>query len=152
MQIELDFSNQIPFKAGIITALIFVIFGLGTLGYGVTPVEADQLVLLTPERWQAAGLARQAMAEVVVIQRDLGSLNQLLAGENPDPVAAMVLAQRIYANHKTGTSATATVRTTLIDAAVRTARYATGTEERNDAVDALMEVEGHLVWLTRNGG
>ena len=145
MQIELDFSNQIPFKAGIITALIFVIFGLGTLGYGVTPVEADQLVLLTPERWQAAGLARQAMAEVVVIQRDLGSLNQLLAGENPDPVAAMVLAQRIYANHKTGTSATATVRTTLIDAAERTARYATGTEERNDAVDAMMEVEGHLV-------
>ena len=152
MQIELQLPKEVSLKAITVTTLIFVIFGLGTLGYGVTPVEADQLVLLTPERWQAAGLARQAMAEVVVIQRDLGSLNQLLAGENPDPVAAMVLAQRIYANHKTGTSATATVRTTLIDAAERTARYATGTEERNDAVDAMMEVEGHLVWLTRNGG
>ena len=152
MQIELQLPKEVSLKAITVTTLIFVIFGLGTLGYGVTPVEADQLVLLTPERWQAAGLARQAMAEVVVIQRDLGSLNQLLAGENPDPVAAMVLAQRIYANHKTGTSATATVRTTLIDAAERTARYATGTEERNDAVDALREVEGQLVWLTRNGG
>lgn len=144
MQIELDISREIPLRAVIIAGIILFILGLGGLGYVVTPIDADELVVLTPERWQAAALARQAMAEVEVVQQDLAALHRLLDAEKPDPVTAMLLAQRIYANQKTGTSATAAVRTALIDASELAARYATGAAERNRAVNAMNKVMVHL--------
>lgn len=144
MQIEFDFSNEISLRALMIAIVIFIILALGGLGYAVTPVDVDGLVMLTPERWQAAALARQAMAEAEIVQQDLASLNRLLSAENPDPVTAMLLAQRIYANNKTGTSATAAVRTTLIEASEVAARYATGAAERNAAVSAQDKVVVHL--------
>lgn len=144
MQIELDISRDIPLRTLIVAGVILFIVGLGGLGYVVTPVEADELVILTPERWQAAALARQAMAEVELVQQDLASLHRLMSAENPDPVTAMLLAQRIYANQKNGTSATAAARTALIDASELAARYATGSAERNDVVGIVDKAGRHL--------
>jgi len=117
---------------------VLVLVGLAFLGRGVTPVEGDSPVILTPARWAAASLSRQAHVETVRLQRDAGELRAFLAGPaSPDPVQAMLLAQRLYAGHRQGTSATAGARQALIDAAATTARYASGAVPREQAVAAL---------------
>ena len=44
---------------------VLALIGLALLGRGVTPVEADSPTVLTPARWAAASLSRQARAETV---------------------------------------------------------------------------------------
>lgn len=138
MEIELGTWPAKRMLFGFLTALVLI--GLALLGRGVTPVEADRPAVLTPARWTAASLARQARAETARLQQDAGELRAFLAGPaNPDPVQAMLLAQRLYAGHRQGTSATAGARQALIDAAATAARYASGAASRDQAVTALNE-------------
>jgi len=57
----------------------------------------------------------------------------------------MLLAQRIYATHRTGSTATVAARQHLIAAAEITARYAVGAASRQDAIaayqDAMASIE-----------
>lgn len=119
--------------------LLCLMAGVGVLGSLVTPVEAGEPVLLSPDRWQAATLARKARGETRALHRDAERLLALLNQGAPDPVSAMLLAQGIYARHRTGTSATATARQTLIAAAERAARYAAGSVPLADAILAAEE-------------
>jgi len=136
MEIELGTWPDKRVLLGCLAVLALV--GLALLGRGVTPVEADGPALLTPVRWAAANLARQARAETERLARDAGELRAFLAGPaSPDPVRAMLLAQRLYAGHRQGTSATAGARQALIDAAATIARYASGAVPRDQAVTAL---------------
>ena len=110
----------------------------------MTPLEGATPVLLTPERWQGAALARQASAETTSVEADLMVLQRTLEGGKPDPVPAMLLAQRIYARHHAGASATAPARTLLIEAAAAAARYAAGSTDRTTAIEALTAAQERL--------
>lgn len=123
----------------VLSLLLCLPTGLALLGRQVTPVEAGEPVLLSSDRWLAAHLARQARRETIRLYRDAGRLRALLDEPSPDPVSAMLLAQGIYARQRTGTSATATARQSLIVAAETSARYATGALAYNDALSALEE-------------
>ena len=85
---------------------VLALIGLALLGRGVTPVVADGPTVLTPVRWAAANLSRQARVETERLQRDASELRAFLASPTPpDPVQALLLAQRLYASHRQGTSA-----------------------------------------------
>ena len=136
MEIELGTWPAKRMLFGCLAVLALV--GLALLGRGVTPVEADGPAVLTPVRWAAANLSRQARVETERLERDAGELRAFMAGPaSPDPVRAMLLAQRLYAGHRQGTSATAGARQALIDAAATIARYASGAVTRDQAVTAL---------------
>lgn len=136
MEIELGTGPARRMLFGGLAALFLL--GLALLGRGVTPVAAASPAVLTPARWVAANLARQARAETVRLQRDGGELAAFLAAPaSPDPVQALLLAQRLYAGHRQGVSATAGARQALIAAAATTAQYASGAVSRGEAVAAL---------------
>jgi hypothetical protein len=123
-------------------AAICLIVLLAVVGHAVTPVAegspswAPRLVL-TPERWEAAALARKAGAEIVRLEADGRALRAAVAAQPPDAVQAMLLAQRIYAGQRSGTAATATARAALVDAAADVARYAGGGLARQAAIEAV---------------
>ena len=56
----------------------------------------------------------------------------------------MLLAQGIYARQRTGTSATAPARQALIAAAEVSARYASGSLDKEEAFGATVEALGKL--------
>lgn len=150
MEIELGAWPARRAVLGWLAALALV--GLACLGRGVTPVEAGRPAALTPARWAAAGLVRQVHAETERLQRDAGALRASLAAPgNPDPVAAMLLAQRLYAGHRQGAPATAGARQALIDAAATAARYASGGAARDQAVAALNEALARIQALAPAG-
>ena len=121
----------------VVALLLAVLIGFGLLGAAVTPVDAQgEPMLLTAQRWTAARLARQANAETEALVKDAEELRRLLERGHPDPIAAMLLAQRLYAEHRTGSTATVTARQALIAAAEVIARYAVGAATRQDAIDA----------------
>ena len=64
----------------------------------------------------------------------------------------MLLAQRIYAGHRQGTTATAPARQALIAAAEATARYASGGVPRQTAVDAINAALERIRVLTPMNG
>ncbi len=51
MQMEISLPSNTA--QGVVGALLLLCLGLGILGYFVTPQEAGEAVLLTPERWAA---------------------------------------------------------------------------------------------------
>ena len=120
------------------------LFSLGWLGYWATPIETGQPILLSPDRWQAQRLARVARAESESVYQDAKKLVRLLDNAAPDPVSAMLLAQGIYARQRTGTSATAPARQALIAAAEVSARYASGSLDKEEAFGATVEALGKL--------
>ncbi len=121
----------------VVAALLVVAIGFGLLGAAVTPVDAQgEPMLLTAGRWTAARLARQAKAETEALVKDAAELRRLLEREHPDPIDAMLLAQRLYAEHRTGSTATVAARQALIAAAEVIARYAVGAAARQEAIDA----------------
>jgi hypothetical protein len=123
----------------------WLILVLGLVGHSVTPVLSDKPQVLTPERWEAAALARRASAEITRLQADGEALRAAAAKEPPDAVEAMLLAQRIYAGQREGTAATAGARTAIVDGAAAVARYAGGGLARQAAIDA---VNAALVRIT----
>ena len=139
MEVELDVRKS----TGLIltVALVSVILiALALLGRAVTPFdEAEVPGILTPARWKAYALARQARTEAVVLVKDLKALQTLVKQEHPDPVEAMLTAQRIYAHHRRGTSATGAARSAVIRAAERVALWASGAVSRNEAIKSVNE-------------
>lgn len=133
MEIRLP-TERVEWVAWGALALALLVSGLLVVGRVVTPVEAGRAVLLTPDRWQAGKLARQARQETVQLHRDTQALLTLLAEPTPDPVAAMLLAQGIYARHRSGTSATGAARQALITAAEVSAAATTGSRPRDEAL------------------
>ncbi len=118
-------------------AAIVLLAALAIIGHAVTPALETGPLVLTPERWEVAALARRAAAEIVRLEADSRALAELAASDPPDAVQAMLLAQRIYAAQRTGTTATATARAALIDAAAAVARYASGGLDRQAAIAAV---------------
>jgi hypothetical protein len=133
MDISLEDARPIAIGALVVALLV----GLALLGHGVSPIAAGRPQVLTPERWLAAALTRQANTEIARLASDAQTLRDTLAKDPPDAIRAMTLAQRIYAAHRTGTAATAPARQTLIAAAEAVARCAAGGLERNAAITAL---------------
>ncbi len=132
---ELDLT-RITWPA-VAAVLLAILIGFGLLGAAVTPMDAQgEPMLLTAQRWTAARLARQAKAETEALVQDAAELRRLLERDHPDPIEAMLLAQRIYAGHRTGSAATVAARQRLIVAAEVAARYAVGAATRQEAIDA----------------
>jgi hypothetical protein len=132
MEISLDFGKVWKAGLGLLVALALLL-----IGRAASPVTADGPAILTPDRWQAAALARKAGIEIARLAVDARALHELAAGPTPDAIQAMILAQHIYAAHRQGTSATAPARQALIAAASAAARYASGGVPRQTAVDAI---------------
>ncbi len=147
MEISLDFGKA--WKAGL---GLFLALALLLIGRAATPVVADSPAILTPDRWQAAALARKAGVEIVRLAADAQTLHDLAARETPDAIHAMLLAQQIYAGHRQGTTATAPARQALIAAAEATARYASGGVDRQTAVDAVNAALERIRVLTPMNG
>ena len=122
------------------------------IGRAASPVSADGPTVLTPDRWEAAALARKAGTEIVRLTADARALHALATRETPDAIQAMVLAQHIYAGQRQGTTATAPARQALIAAAEATARYASGGVARQTAVDAINAAQDRLRVLAPSGG
>lgn len=132
---DISLEDARPVVIGML--VVGLLIGLALLGHGVSPVEAGRPQVLTPERWLAAALTRQANTEIARLASDAQTLRDTLAKEPPDAIRAMTLAQRIYAAHRTGTAATAPARQALIVAAEAVARYAAGGLERNAVITTL---------------
>ena len=132
---DISLEDARPVVIGVL--LVGLLIGVALLGHGVSPVEASRPQVLTPERWLAIALTRQANAEIARLASDAQTLRDTLAKDPPDAIRAMTLAQRIYAAHRTGTAATAPARQALIAAAEAVARYAAGGLERAAAITAL---------------
>jgi len=132
MEISIDL-RKLALGVGIVGLIL--VFGL--IGRSVSPVAAGKPQVLTPERWEAAALARRAGAEIVRLQADGKALRAAVSKEPPDAVEAMLLAQRIYAGQREGTAATAGARTAVVEAAAAVARYAGGGSSRQAAIDAV---------------
>jgi hypothetical protein len=128
---------------GLLLMLLF-----GGVGHAVTPPADDAPELLTPERWQTAQLARRAGAEIVRLGADVKALHALAASDHPDAIAAMTLAERVYAANRRGTAATAPARQATIAAAEAVARWAGGGLPRAATVAALNEALGRVQVLT----
>jgi hypothetical protein len=132
MEISLDFGKVWQVSLGLLVAGALLL-----IGRAAGPVAVEGPAILTPDRWQTAVLARKAGIEIVRLAADARTLRDLAASPTPDAIQAMVLAQRIYAGHRQGTTATAPARQALIVAAEATARYASGGVPRQTAVDAI---------------
>ena len=129
---------------------VLALIGLALLGRGVTPVEADGPAVLTPVRWAAANLSRQARAETVRLQRDAGELRAFLAGPGPALIRCGRCCWR--SGSMPGTARARRRRpgrcrrdlhctnrrcSAGVDAAATIARYASGAVPRDQAVTAL---------------
>ena len=133
MEIELNDSGAI---VALLIILISVLLFFGLVGRFVTPVFADEPQVLTPSRWTAYKLQKQAYRETRRLIQDAERLNDLLNSETPDPVEAMLVAQDLYATWQSGSSATAAARNALIAAAQATVQAAVGEIPRDEAVAA----------------
>jgi len=121
----------------LVAALLAILIALAVFGAVVTSAQAGEPTLISPDRWTAARLARQAQAEAQALMHDASQLRNILEADKPEPVAAMLLAQRLYAAHRQGTSATGGARQALIYAAETSARAAVGELSRQNAITAL---------------
>lgn len=118
----------------VLIVLVVCLFAFAIMGAAVTPAGA-QAQVMTPDRWAAAALARQARTETEALLSDAAELRAVLEQDRPDPVTAMLLAERLYAHHNQGTSATGGARQALIAAAEATARFAVGELSRQAAAE-----------------
>ncbi|GAB4519974.1 MAG: hypothetical protein Kow0047_31220 [Anaerolineae bacterium] len=143
MEIDLHLDRRYVLSS---LALLLLV-SLAVVGSQVTPSATGGPQILTPERWLAVRLARQAREETARLSRDLQDLQALMA-ERPDPVEAMLMAQRIYARHRDGTTATAMARRTLIEAARQVALYAAGGVDRVQVISAINQAQARLESVT----
>jgi hypothetical protein len=137
MEIEIGWSSRQAMITLVLVSVLVGLVGFGIVGYFVTPVEIGTPVLLSPDRWRATALARQAAAETRQLQIDATALYGLLEDPSREPVTAMLLAQRIYAHHREGISATATARNALIDAAALVAQHTAGSATYDETIAAV---------------
>jgi hypothetical protein len=137
VEIEISALGRRHLAAAMGLVLVVAVCGLAVLGRAITPSEGGQPAILTMSRWQAFALARQVRSETVQLQSDGAELQALLSGPTLDPVAAMLLAQRIKANEDAsdGTVVTLAGRKALVEAARVTALAASGAETRAQAIE-----------------
>jgi hypothetical protein len=145
MDFELEGGNAVA--AGLI-AIFIALFLLGVTGKYVTPISGDDAQWLTPGRWTAYKLQKQARSETEALVRDTARLQAMLENAHPDPVEAMLLAQDIYATHQSGSSATAAARGALMAAAEATVRAAVGETPRDEAIASFSAVIAHIAPLS----
>jgi len=119
------------------TGVVLVLLALGVLGRWMTPYAHGEAQVLTPARWHALRLAKRAEGETAALLRDAQDLQALLERGRPSAVDAMLLAERVYTHHRTGTAATAAAREALIAAAEVVARHTAGTASRTEAEAAV---------------
>ncbi len=150
MEVELDLTEAESLAwLGLVT--LFILALLGVVGKSVSPRDGQgNPMLLTPARWQAVRLERRIAGETQRLREDADSLGRLL--ENPNPVDATLLAERIYSHHRSGTAATAGARQALIDAAEAAVLYASGSGSRNEAVRAYRNAVNLIAGLERRSG
>jgi hypothetical protein len=146
MEIEISDLSKQKLTALVVTGGILLIVALALLGRAVTPVIGGAPALLSPARWQAYGLASQARDEIRRLRNDMTELHELLQASYPDPVAALLFAQRIKADHNEvrGTGVTLPARRALILAAEVAALSASGAEPRTKAVEAYNAALQHM--------
>jgi hypothetical protein len=137
MEIEVGVlsKQRLAAVAGVGVALLLV--ALAFLGRAVTPTTGGVPMMLSPARWQAYGLAREAHGEILRLQNDVADLKGLLEAAHPDPVAALLFAQRVKATHSEtrGTAVTLPARRALLLAAETAALSASGAEPRAKAIE-----------------
>ncbi len=134
MDIELEGGSAV---AAIIIMLFLALLFFGLVGKSVTPVDAaGDPVTLSPSRWSAYRLQKQARKETQRLVSDAQRIQAILESDTPDPVQAMLVAQDIYADYQTGSSATAAARNALIIAAEATVKATIGEIDRDQAIAA----------------
>jgi len=132
--IELEGGSAI---AVILITLVIILLLFGLVGKFVTPVDAaGNPVTLSPARWTSYNLQKQARKETERMVQDAQRIQRILESDTPDPVEAMLVAQGIYADYQTGSSATAAARNALIIAAEATVKATIGEIDRDEAVAA----------------
>ena len=113
------------------------LLGLGALGKPYTPVTAaGDIHLLTWDDWRLFKAERRYTAEREVLRSDADDLASLL-NQNPDPVAAQILAQRSARHTADGEAALLSARTALQQAALDVASWTAGVLDRDTAVASL---------------
>ena len=120
----------------VIMAILFLL-GLGALGKPYTPITATgDASLLTWDDWQLFKAERRYTAEREVLRVDADALGSLL-NQNPDPVAAQILAQRIARHTAEGEAALLSARSALQQTAQDVASWTAGALDRDTAVESL---------------
>lgn len=145
MELELDFNSERTLWQGLaIVAVILALIGLAAIGARVTPLNTDgSPKLISWQDWRLLQAERAYHAELAILQDDAMQLATLLEA-HPSPVAAQILAERIAKHTKSGDAALATARETLLIAALNVRDWATGTLDRDVAVQSVEDVFGFL--------
>ena len=121
----------------LVFVVILSLLGLGALGKPYTPVTADgDANLLTWDDWQLFKAEQRYTAEREVLRVDAEDLGSLL-NQNPDPVAAQILAQRIARHTAEGEAALLSARSALQQTAQDVASWTAGALDRDTAVASL---------------
>lgn len=113
------------------------------LGYAVT-LQQPERALLTHARWQALHVHRQTRQDVQRMSHDLDQLARLMSTPHPDPVQAILLAQRVYARQRTGSVATAAARQALVQAAEVAVQVSHGAQKSPALATAFRDAEAKL--------
>ena len=145
MELELDFNSERTLWQGLaIVAVILALIGLAAIGARVTPLNADgSPKFISWQDWRLLQAERAYHAELAILQDDAMQLATLLEAR-PSPVAAQILAERIAKHTKSGDAALVTARERLLIAALNVRDWATGTLDRDVAVQSVEDVFGFL--------
>lgn len=114
---------------------------IGLLGYASAVPGQETHTLLTRARWQALQVHRQTLGDYRRLQQDLEQMHRVMAVRPPDPVATMLLAQRIRARHRAGAVPSTAARQALMRAAELAVQVSHGDETDLAWHSALREAE-----------
>jgi hypothetical protein len=142
MELELEGGSAIGFLV-VIAIIGLLLFGL--VGRFVTPVDAaGEPQWLTPAQWPGYKPQTETHGETERLVEDARRIQRILESETPDPVQAMLVAQEIYANYQTGSSATAAARIALIAAAEATVKATVGEIPRDEAITSYQRAKERI--------
>lgn len=142
MEFELDLrKNEGTIWLAALALLVFVIlFGLAQIGRNVTPVDAaGNSTLLGWPDWQLFKAERIYASEKEILRGDVTELVAMLDQQNPNPVAAQLLADRISRHATGGDPSLATARLAISTAALSVRNWAVGTLDRDSAILAVQD-------------
>jgi len=117
--------------------LVLVLLGLATLGRSFTPVTSDGSArLLTWSDWQLSKAEHRFQEERDTLRTDVDDLAVLL-NQNPDPVAAQLLVQKVKQHTANGEDALLMARSAVLLAAQDVANWSAGALDRDTAIASL---------------
>ena len=145
MELELDFNGKRSLWQGVVVvAVIATLVGFAVIGARVTPLAADSSPkLMSWQDWRLLQAERFYHAELEVLQDDALQLSAMLEAR-PSPVAAQILVERITQHTKSGDATLAKAREMLLSAALNVRDWATGTLDRDTAVQSVEDTLGLL--------